>query len=55
VGEGSRLTQRDRSFSPTNWTEGEEFLLTIQAIFARELTTAECANVRATSRIAKQQ
>ncbi len=35
----------DRSFSPKNWTEGEELLLTIQASFAREFPTAECTNV----------
>jgi hypothetical protein len=45
AGEGSRLTRRDRSFEPKNWTEGEELLFTIQASFAREFTTAECANV----------
>jgi hypothetical protein len=45
VGEGSRLTRIDRSFSPKNWSEGEELLLTIQAIVAREFPTAECVNV----------
>jgi len=44
VGEGLRLTQRDRSFSSKNGTEEEKLLLTIQAFFAHEFTTAECAN-----------
>jgi len=45
AGGGFRLTRIERSFQPKNWSEGEEFLLTIQAIFAREFPTAECANV----------
>lgn len=32
AGEGRGLTRRDRSFSPKNWTEGEEILLIIQAL-----------------------
>ncbi len=45
AGSRFRLIRIDRSFEPKNGTEGEEHLLTIQAHFARELTTAECASV----------
>jgi hypothetical protein len=45
VGKAFRLTRRDRSFSPKNWTEGEKLLLTIQAIFAREFPTPAGTNV----------